>query len=212
MEQPEHDLRVYSTGAQATPQRAVAIIFVIAIHVLAIIGLATGLAQNLIRKATQDLKVEVIPPKQETVKPPPPPPPELAKPPPPFVPPPDIVITNEAPPTNTITVQSKVATPPPTPKPVVQDIIAPVSYSRHNCDNYYPPSAQRLGMGGTVGVKITVGADGEVANAEVLSSSSHDNLDEAAMKCVKTWHYHPATKNGQPIEVAVSASITFQPK
>src|SRR5207302_6398559 len=79
--------------------------------------LASGLAQNLMAKLPQEFKAEVIPPKTEVVKPPPPPPPELQKPPPPFVPPPDISIQTEAAPTNTITVQSKVATPPPPPQP-----------------------------------------------------------------------------------------------
>src|ERR1700674_1461103 len=102
MEQPLHDLRPYqATTAQATPRRVISIGLVALIHLLAIYGLATGVAQNFIRKQVEEFKAEVIPPKQEVVKPPPPPPPELVKPPPPFVPPPDISIQSEAPVQNT---------------------------------------------------------------------------------------------------------------
>src|SRR2546427_7167118 len=112
MDQPLHDFRPYQVG-HANTHRIVSVGAVALFHVAAIYALASGLAQNLISKLPQEVKAEVIQPKQETVKPPPPPPPELQKPPPPFVPPPEISIQSEAAPTNTITVQSKVATPPP---------------------------------------------------------------------------------------------------
>lgn len=212
MEQPAHDLRPFAHGAKDTPQRAFSIVLVALIHIGAIYALATGLAQNLYKKTVQEFKAEVIPPKQEVVKPPPPPPPELQKPPPPFVPPPDIVIQNAPSQPNTITVQSKVATPPPPPKQVAPaGITAPVSFSKHNCDNFYPPIAQRLNQSGTVAVKITVGADGAVSDAEVSNSSGHDSLDAAALKCVRGWRYHPAMQNGQPISVSLAADIKFSP-
>jgi protein TonB len=215
MEQPTHNLRPYATGAQAAPQRLVSVALVIAIHVLAIVGLATGLAQNLYKKAAQEFKAEVIPPKQEVVKPPPPPPPELQKPPPPFVPPPDIVIANEPAPTNTITVQSKVASPPPVQKPAPAGITAPVSVNaRHNCtDRYYPPIAIRLNQEGTTRVRITVTADGDVTDAKVVGTSGHDSLDEAAVKCVMggSWgRYHPAMQNGQPVAAQTDVSIVWK--
>lgn len=214
MEQPLHDLRPYPTGARATPARAVSIILVVLIHLAAIWALATGLAQNLYRKTVEEFKAEVIPPKQEQVKPPPPPPPELQKPPPPFVPPPDISIQSEAPSTNTITVQSKVAAPPP-PKPVITGITAPVSYNtRHNCnDRFYPPIAVRLNQEGTTRLRITVSAAGEVTDAKVVDSSGHDSLDEASVKCVMagSWgKYKPAMQNGQPIDAQTDVSIQWK--
>ena len=217
MEQPLHDLRPFQqSAAQATPRRALSIGLVILIHGLAIYGLATGLAQNLYRKTVQEFKAEVIPPKPETVKPPPPPPPELQKPPPPFVPPPDIVIENAPAQTNTITVQSKVATPPPPPKQVAPaGISAPVSLkSSHNCaDRFYPPIAVRLNQEGTVRVRVTVSADGQVTDAKVVGSSGHDSLDEASVKCVMSgvWGgYHPAMQNGQPIAAQTDVNIVWR--
>jgi protein TonB len=213
MEQPEHDLRPYGTATQATPQRALSIALVILIHLGAIYALATGLAQNLYKKTVQELKAEVIPPKLDTVKPPPPPPPELAKPPPPFVPPPDIVITNETAPTNTITVQSKVATPPPPKVEAPSGITAPVSYGKgHNCgDRFYPPIAVRLNQTGVTRVRITVAADGNVTDASVVGSSGHDSLDQATVKCVLAgWHYKPAMQNGQPIAAQTEATVEWK--
>jgi protein TonB len=217
MEQPLHDLRPYGTTTQATPSRIVSIVLVALVHIGAIYALATGLAQNLIHKAVVDLKVEVIPPKQETVKPPPPPPPELQKPPPPFVPAPDIVIQQEAAPTNTITVQSKVATPPPPKVVAPPGISAPVSLkSSHNCaDRYYPPIAVRLNQEGTSVVRVTVSADGQVTDAKVQQSSGHDSLDEASVKCIMggSWGgYKPAMQSGQPIESQTDVKITWRLK
>ncbi len=212
MEQPSHDLRPFIGGARATPQRAFSIVLVALLHFGAIYALATGLAQNLYKKTLTEFKAEVIPPKLETVKPPPPPPPELQKPPPPFVPPPDIVIQTEAAPTNTITVQSKVATPPP--KQVVPTgITAPVSYGKgHDCaQRYYPPIAVRLNQEGNVRVRITVAADGTVTNAEVVGSSGKDALDQATVKCIMSgWHYKPAMQNGQPIAAATEANVQWK--
>ncbi|MGD0189905.1 MAG: energy transducer TonB [Rhizomicrobium sp.] len=214
MEQPEHDLRPFAGGAQATPQRAFAIALVALIHVGAIYALATGLAQNLYKKAAQEFKAEVIPPKQEVVKPPPPPPPELQKPPPPFVPPPDIVIANEPAPTNTITVTK---TPPPptppkvTPSPAISQP-ALIAGGAGKCQStYYPPIAIRLNQTGTTTVAVHIGADGSVESADIIESSGHDSLDQAAVKCISgSWRYKPAIQNGQPVATTMKYAIKWQ--
>jgi len=205
MEQPAHDLRPFQrTTAKDAPSRAVGVTLVIAIHLLAIYGLASGLAQNLARKTIQEFKAEVIPPKQEVVKPPPPPPPELQKPPPPFVPPPDIQIQTEAAPTNTITVQNKVASLPPPPKQVVAPpVTAPAleEGGAGKCEtSYYPAVAIRLNQEGRTTVQVHIGADGSVQSVNVLNSSGHDSLDQATVRCIQnTWRYKPAMQNNQPV-------------
>jgi len=213
MDQPLHDFKPFEVG-HANSHRVVSIGAVALLHVFAIYALASGLAQNLISKLPQEFKAEVIPPKQEVVKPPPPPPPDLQKPPPPFVPPPDISIQTEAAPTNTITVQSKVATPPPQPAapPKPAGITAPISFSKHDCgERYYPPIAVRLNQEGTTRVRITVGSDGSVQNAQVETSSGHDALDQAAVRCVQSlFHYKPAMQNGQPIAATTLADIVWK--
>jgi protein TonB len=213
MDQPLHDFRPYAVG-HAPTHRFVSVGLVVLLHVIAIYVLASGLAQNLLSKLPQEFKAEVIPPKQEVVKPPPPPPPDLQKPPPPFVPPPEINIQTETAPTNSITVQSKVATPPPPPvaaPPKPAGITAPVSYSKHDCgQRYYPPIAMRLNQEGTTRVKLDVSADGSVSNVSVVTPSGHDSLDQAAVRCAGGWHYKPAMQNGQPVASSIQADVVWK--
>lgn len=205
MDQPLHDFTPYNVS-HANSHRMISVGAVALFHVLAIYLLASGLAMGLLEKIPTVLKADVIPPKQEQVKPPPPPPPDLQKPPPPFVPPPDISIQTEAAPTNTITVQSKVATPPPPqppapPKPA--GVTAPVQIAGGGAvcnSSYYPPIAVRLNQTGTTLVTVHIGADGGVQNVDIAGSSGHDALDQASIKCIMSrWRYKPALQNGQPV-------------
>ena len=49
----------------------------------------------------------------------------------------------------------------------------------------YPLAARRQGLSGTVEIDVTIDADGRVRSAEVVASSSHSVLDEAAADAVK---------------------------
>jgi protein TonB len=49
----------------------------------------------------------------------------------------------------------------------------------------YPLAARRQGLSGTVEIDVTIDADGRVRAAEVVASSSHSVLDEAATDAVK---------------------------
>lgn len=53
----------------------------------------------------------------------------------------------------------------------------------------YPPLARRRGWQGTVVVHITCAVDGEVLSAEVLASSGHPVLDEAACAAARAWRF-----------------------
>jgi protein TonB len=178
------------------------IIVVVAIHVIVIWALITGLAQQMMQKLPSELmaKVEETPPPPEKL--PPPPPPEMVKPPPPFVPPPDITVSNEPSPSTTITTQSTVATPPAPVK--VAGPSSPVLSpgSGNNCaSSFYPPMAVRLNQEGTSTVMIHVGTDGNVTSVQVVDSSGHDSLDDAAIRCISSrWHFKPALQNGVPVE------------
>jgi periplasmic protein TonB len=208
MEQPLHTL-VRSSAVQASPRRALGVVVVVAIHVIVIWALITGLAQQMMQKLPSELmaKVEEAPP--PVVKLPPPPPPDMVKPPPPFVPPPDITIQSDAPVTNTITTQSVVATPPPVAKPA--GITAPASIGKaHECQHAYPAIAIRLGQEGTVVLAFKIMTDGSVTDISVAESSGHESLDQAAVNCAGSWHYKPAVQNGEPIEVPWKASVPFR--
>jgi protein TonB len=209
MEQPLHTLERPSS-AQASPRRALGIFVVVAIHVIVIWALITGLAQQMMQKLPSEIMAKVVETPPPVVKLPPPPPPDMVKPPPPFVPPPDIAISNDAPVTNTITTQSVVATPPPA---VVKPagITSPVSIGRpHACgEKYYPPIATRLNWSGTTVVTFKVEPDGSVKDVTIVESSGHDALDQAAIPCAQTFEYKPALQNGQPVESSVTARIRW---
>lgn len=71
----------------------------------------------------------------------------------------------------------------------------------------FPPIAVRLNMEGTTVLDIEVTPQGTVAHANVARTSGFAPLDAAAMICVKTWTYSPATQNGAPIGARTKASI-----
>jgi len=199
MDQPVHDLRAHvPTAAANTGRRTLILIGVGILHVGLVWALIVGLASGLIEKLPEELKAEVVQPKDE-VKPPPPPPPDLAKPPPPFVPPPEINIATEAPTTNAITAVQAVQPTPPAP---AQPVITPSKAvgRTHNCDSYYPDLSRRLNETGNVMVSYDVGADGSISNVRVAKSSGSDRLDQAAVSCVSTkWRNTPAMQGDTPV-------------
>jgi len=173
-----------------------------ALVVLSGIALSLGLAKGLIEKPLDVIQVNVLKEKIEK-KEPPPPPPEMKAPPPPFVPPPDIVIQSDAPPpVNTISVQSKVATPPP--------ISAPASIGKpHVCLQDYPAISVRLGETGTTTLGFTINTDGRVENVHVVNSSGSERLDNAAVNCASSWRYKAAIKDNNPVAVPWKAEVKW---
>jgi protein TonB len=205
MDQPLHDVR-RNTGSPVNSRRAIALVVVGLIHVGFVWALAVGLAQSLIQRLPEEIKVAVEQPKDQKV-PPPPPPPDLAKPPPPVIPPPEIVIQQQAPAAAITTVLHKEA---PQQAPAIS---SPVGIGRpHNCPSakWYPVASQRLQEEGTTVLSFTVTADGEVANPTVASSSGHDRLDQAAIECASTWKYKAAVQNGQPVAVQWKTQVEWK--
>lgn len=218
MEQPAHDLRPFGSAAQATPRRFISVGAVVAIHLVAIYALATGLASQFVQKTTEILKAEIVqekPPDQP--KTPPPPPPELQKPPPPVVPPPELNFQTETPNTaptqvtTTITPPAPPAPPKPSAPPAPPAITAPASIGKpHNCQRSYPPLAMRLNHEGVTTIGFTIQPDGSVSNVHVVESSGHDELDQAAIPCASSWTYKPAMQNGQPVAVPWTTKVQWK--
>lgn len=206
MQRPDHDLRI-APASQATPRRLISLGLVGIIHIILIYALVSGLAQNLVKKGIEEIKVATVEEKPD-VKPPPPPPPKLEEPPPPFVPPPDIVIETVAPVTNTITTQDVKPTPPAPPKPVIAS--TPVSIGRpHTCGNVYPDISIRMKEEGTTTLAFTVNTDGSVSNVSVANSSGSSRLDDAAVSCASRWRYKAATQEGQSVAVSWKAAVQW---
>lgn len=75
----------------------------------------------------------------------------------------------------------------------------------------YPAQALRRGEGGTVVVRVMVGADGVPTDVSVADSSGSRVLDRAALDAVRRWRFTPATgANGEPLADTVQVPIEFK--
>ena len=72
----------------------------------------------------------------------------------------------------------------------------------------YTDSGRREKIKGDVLLGVTVGADGSVQDIRVVRSLRED-LDENAMRVVKTWRFKPGTRDGKPVAVFAQISVTF---
>lgn len=73
----------------------------------------------------------------------------------------------------------------------------------------YPQVARREGWEGTVVLRITVGAGGDVEHVKTQTSSGFPALDESAARSVKTWRFDPARDGEFRIATVVDLPITF---
>ncbi len=74
----------------------------------------------------------------------------------------------------------------------------------------YPAAARIRGLQGRVLLHIDIAADGTPANVAVTTSSGHAILDRAAMTTVHTWRFHPAMRDGVPVESARDLPVEFR--
>jgi TonB family protein len=88
-------------------------------------------------------------------------------------------------------------------------LTAPVLLER--VDPIYPEDARRLGIGGIVGLEITVGVLGDVTEVKVVHPAGF-GLDDAALEAVRRFHFKPATKDGAPIVSTVLFDQHFVPR
>src|SRR3954467_14420341 len=95
-------------------KRSIAIVAVVALHIVLGYALATGLAFTVVKKAISDLKTFDV---KDAVPPPPPPPPPKDIPPPPVVAPPPIVQSVQPPP------MIQTVPPPPPARPGIQEVL-----------------------------------------------------------------------------------------
>ena len=72
----------------------------------------------------------------------------------------------------------------------------------------YPIGARRQRQQGRVLLRVQVSAAGTATAVEVVSSSGHPMLDQAARAAVQTWHFIPATRAG--VAVAAQADVPIQ--
>jgi protein TonB len=209
---------------QMSGNRVIAIIIVALIHVALGYALITGLAYSAIKKAVERVTtVDIEEPEPEEEPPPPPPdapeviPPPVA-PPPPInisVAPPQIQTVDTPPPPAPVFVRPSAppAPPPPPPAPSKARGATPDGLGRWSAriQENYPPRAVRDEVEGRVGVRVTVGPNGRVADCSVTSSSGSSILDDAACAGMRSYaRFNPAwDAAGNPISGSYSTTIVY---
>lgn len=88
---------------------------------------------------------------------------------------------------------------------------APIFNARylHNTKVPYPLEAKRLGIEGTVVLKVVVSPQGKAEMIEVSTSSGSAVLDAAAVTAVRDWRFLPAHRGRQAVTEAVVVPIRF---
>lgn len=188
----------YAQRKEIGGNRTLAIILVALIQFGLGYAIVTGLAYNVIKKATENLKtfdVEQQPPPPE---PPPPPPKDMPKvPPPPVTPPPLVQVNTPPPPTiQTITAPTPppipqvvpappAPAPPPAPHKVQSAVSAKGSLTSLFSADDYPAAAQAAGAQGTAQATITIGPDGRVTGCEITRSTGNSSLDQATCNIIR---------------------------
>jgi len=74
----------------------------------------------------------------------------------------------------------------------------------------YPERARKEGWEGTVLLRVLVDQEGKSKWAEVSRSSGFETLDQAALKTVKGWRFHPARYGENKVESWVRIPIIFR--
>jgi protein TonB len=199
----------YAERQRDPTKHLVGLIMVALLHALLIYALITGLARRVVEVLKKPIETKIVeeakpPPPPEA---PPPPPPKLTTPPPPFIPPPEVNIAVTPPPAATITAVTNTPPPPvaaiaPQPPPThVAVRTAPVIDAARNCAKpEYPPASARAEETGTVTVRFLIDESGKAVKSEVLRSSGHRRLDEAARQALGLCQFKPGTLDGKPIQ------------
>jgi TonB family protein len=95
---------------------------------------------------------------------------------------------------------------PPEPNRTGPKRIAPTTISSDD----YPEASRKRGDSGMVLLNLLVAVDGRVADAEVLESSGHPRLDEAAIgMAIEDWEYEPAQENGHAVAAWVKVRVDW---
>lgn len=177
----------------------IGVVVVVAVHILVIYGLVSGLARKAIEVLPSPIETKILTEDQPVEEPPPPPPPTFEPPPPPFIPMPEIVISQPPPASSraitAVTTERPVAPPAVARAPVRT---APVVKSTNCQTPDYPAVSERLGEAGSVVVALLVDVDGKVSDSRVEQSSGYPRLDKAALKGLSRCRFTPGTADGKP--------------
>lgn len=199
----------YPTDSGHLSRRLVAFLAIIAVHALVIWAFISGFANQGARYVQTILETNIIQTEKPKDLPPPPPPVDLKERPPVQVIAPEINITvpveTPPPPITNVTTQPQA---PPPPRAIVPGTPVKVTYSPDPND-YYPDASRRNNEEGRATVKICVNVTGKIESVDLVSSSDHPMLDEAALKVAKAMKFKPATSEGRPVVSCPTLPVRF---
>lgn len=200
-----------TTDSNFLTRRGVVAAAIIALHVLAAWGFASGLATKAIEALAPPIEADIVEETQQEEEPPPPPPPEMERP-PVEVPPPEVSIDLPME-TNTTAIQDVTdKPPPPAPPPPPRVAGQPAKMTRPaNPDDYYPPGSIRREEQGSPVVQACVGPKGQLLRDPVVTDTSgFPDLDMAAVKVAKATRYAAGTEGGSALpESCIKFKVKF---
>ena len=184
------------------------------LHVLVIVGLASGIASGVLQAPATPMHVAFVARAARPIAPPPPSDPTLVQ----FRPHlPTPQWTEATTGEGAITVPTEQAPTPaaaPLQKQVVRVSGGP-GRSFPNTADYYPPAAIRLEEKGIASVRVCVDGAGRLtADPVIAQSSGSARLDAAALRLAKagSGHYLPSTEDGRPVSACYPFGVRFELK
>jgi protein TonB len=76
---------------------------------------------------------------------------------------------------------------------------------------HFPAQAEQQGIaGGTVTVRISVTAEGAVADVAVLRADPPGVFEEVTVEAIRRWRFRPRLVNGVPSASIVEQKVTFK--
>jgi periplasmic protein TonB len=182
--------------------RIISIGFVVILHLLIGYAFITGLAYNVVKTVSEELKtfnvVEPAPPAET-----PPAEPQEAVEPAPVVAPKSVVPTKA---------KVNAAMPSSSSSRAVGSMSARWRRGSFDNDRDYPPAALRREEQGTVRVGFTIGTDGRVTSCNVLQSSGSSALDSTTCRIILSrFRYEPARDSfGNPVVETRTQPVTWR--
>jgi len=74
----------------------------------------------------------------------------------------------------------------------------------------YPWLARIQGWEGMVMLQVRVEPDGRASQVQIVKSSGHPALDQAALQAVSQWKFLPATRGGRAVGSTVKVPVRFR--
>jgi protein TonB len=81
---------------------------------------------------------------------------------------------------------------------------------KNRVDPVYPASSRRAGEEGTGVFRVLVSERGQPMEVQVVQSSGHPRLDQAAIDAIKRWRFAAAMNGPTPVTAYTTVRVTFR--